>query len=270
MPLIAFQDVKLVGSRFYYKKDDVGATKFPLIDLGVITPATPNFDIQKAELFDSDGGRRQLIAEAVTSITEEFTITCSNLNMENMAVLFMANRPETFSQSVSSRTNVVHYAEVGALVKIVNSSGVGQYMLSGVTSVTLSGGTTAIEFEIPSQGLDRGVIRILNTTANTTDLGSGANVDIDYAVSAISGKRIIKPQQLAGVVTGKGYLYHSAEGNARVTVREGRMSLTPAGGSFSDEEFSNMELTLRFLSDLTVTDPAGFLLNFKGTLPTVS
>jgi len=117
MSVVGHQDFWVVGSRMYFKRDAIGGTAQPWMDLGVIETANPNFETEKLTLQDSDGGLKRIVDEAVASIDETYDIVCSNLNMENLSLLFLADRPESFVQT-AEEDYVVHAAVKGYLLKI--------------------------------------------------------------------------------------------------------------------------------------------------------
>lgn len=117
MSVVGFQDFWVVGSRLHVKRDDIDGTAQPWMDLGVIEAANPAFELEKLSLFDADGGRKKLVDEQVASIDETYEINVSNLNLENLSILFMANRPSAFSQSVEEKV-IAHTAIAGYLMHI--------------------------------------------------------------------------------------------------------------------------------------------------------
>lgn len=137
MSNVGFQNFWVAGARFYYKRDDKDdGTKFPWVDLGVVKKATPNVTTEKVSLMDSDGGRKKLVDEAMTSIDESYDIQCNNLSLDNLALIFLANPPSEFTQAVA-QLEISHHVHPGKLLKIVDGDGVNQYALGIVTAVTL-------------------------------------------------------------------------------------------------------------------------------------
>lgn len=112
----------------------------------------------------------------------------------------------------------------------------------------------------------RGLGRIKSGGAISDD--DGVDVVIVYTKKAITGKRIIYPQDLKGEIRGYARINWSAEGNAQQVLRYGRVALSPAGATFSATDFSKMALNIRFLSDLTKAKPAGLVVAYEGDLPT--
>lgn len=270
MSVTGFQDFWITGSRFYFKRDDSSAgDKFPLVDLGVIKVVNPNPNATKVQLKDSDGGKLVIVAEEVTEINEVAEITCSNINMTNMAYMFLGKKLESYTQAGGAVVGTTqHNVKKGALVKILDNSGVAVWNVASIQAVK-KGVTTlvlATDYEIVS--LPRGIIRIL---PGTVTLADDDNITVDYTLTAISAeKRLIYPQT-AGKIQGKGYCVYGRNGNLDQTVREGVVSLAPNGSAFSDTDFSNFSLQATIIADTTrATDPAGRLLHFLGSVPSVS
>lgn len=117
MTVVKFQDFWITGSRFYFKREDQDGVEQPLRDLGTIKVANPELSPEVVELEDSDGGIRQVVAEALTKIEEVYNVECNNLNLDNLSMLFLSDDPAAFSQTSTAKI-VKHYAHPGALVKI--------------------------------------------------------------------------------------------------------------------------------------------------------
>ena len=91
-----FQDFWVAGSRFFYKRDAVAGVEQPWIDLGVIESANPSFANEKIELVDGDGGVKTTVTETIVKTDETYEITCRNLNLENLALLFLSDPPSSY------------------------------------------------------------------------------------------------------------------------------------------------------------------------------
>lgn len=117
MTVVKFQDFWITGSRFYFKREDQEGVEQPLRDLGTIKVANPELAPEVVELEDSDGGIRQVVAEALTKIEEVYNVECNNLNLENLSMLFLSGDPTTFAQTSTAKL-VKHYAHPSALVKL--------------------------------------------------------------------------------------------------------------------------------------------------------
>lgn len=117
MSVVGHQDFWVVGSRLYFKRDDIASTDQPWMDLGVIEAANPAFELEKLTLEDADGGLKRVVDEAVAKIDETYEIVCNNINMENLSMLFLADRPESFTQAATEKTEV-HTVVAGHLAHI--------------------------------------------------------------------------------------------------------------------------------------------------------
>lgn len=352
MSVVGHQDFWLAGSRFYFQREAQAGLEQPLIDLGVILPVNPTFEIESVELEDSDGGLKRVVDTGVTKISESMDITVSNLNLDNLAYLFLASSPSAFSQS-QAEAAVSQYCNAGRLKKIKDSSGVEVFGLDAIAGVytgtvstktlttivvatktlTLSGDQTAVAGLAPGKALivnklglanitnsatytivsntlnggntdivvsetpaanetaitgqvthenagtvykigvdwsiyskDRGIIRFITGGAFAAD----ANLTIVYTTSALSGNRLIYPQSLGGVIKGTGFIVWGRGNNAYQSVRQATVTIEPNASNINVDEFSNLVLTVKVISDITATQPAGKLLQFKGSLPTSS
>ena len=117
MGQVGFQDYWVVGSRVYFKPDDVGGVKQPWLDFGTLQVASPTLTPDQVELEDPDGGMMTSVAQAVTQIDETYEITTSNLNLDMLSMLFMASLPEAFTQTAGQK-NVQHWAIPARLLKL--------------------------------------------------------------------------------------------------------------------------------------------------------
>jgi len=272
MPNVGHQQFWLTGARLYFQRDPINSVDQPLIDLGVIEPVGPTTETQTAQLVDSDGGSNVVVAEEMISLEEMYEITCSNLNQDNLALLFSADEPSDYTQSATPVTTRVVYAHPGRLVKIPTSdNGVdAEVGLASVDAVTGSGGTPTYtegtDWETVS--LERGIIRMIAGGS----FASAANIEIDFTRRAITAeRRLVYPQTHRGTVEGTAYLFWGREDNEEQTMREMRVALSPSGSSFQNSEFSNWTLRLKVLADTTdTTSPAGRLLTWVGDLPSLS
>jgi len=274
MAIVVHQDLWLTGSRLYFQRDPVATVVQPHRDLGVIEPANPTLEVEKLVLKDSDGGVKTDITESVTEINETYEITCSNLSPNNLALLFLGNDPTAFTQSASALTDIKHFAHPGELVKLIDADydaatpGVPMFGITSIQAVTGAGGsptyTVDVDWEIVD--LQRGLIRMITGGA----FAAAADILIDFTPTAITGKRMVTPQDLLGTVEGNAVLVFGRGNNAQQSARYGRASLTPASANFQIDDYSNFVLSLKFLSDLTAATPAGNLLYWVGAVPAVS
>ena len=344
------QQFWLAGSRFYFKRDDINAVEQPWIDLGIIQPANPTLDIEEVEIYDSDGGVKTLADSQITKFTETYELVCSNLNGDNLALLFYANPPTAFSQTATEKTATIGCFP-GRLFKIHDTdtaetplfslgtiAGVytGATLTAVLTDITVStktlkvtgditlalapgdpiivhaagltniansrtykhvsdsfaGGATSIVVEetpaaneVAIVGQVRyeggGTIYLQGTDWEVVDLDRGLGRMINggaFAVSAAlsvlftpavitSSLRLINPQNFEGKIQGIGMLFWGRENNAFQTVREATVILSPSASAIGVDDYSNMTIKAKVVSDITATIPAGRLLGFKGALP---
>lgn len=362
MGVKGFQEFWIAGARVYIEKELADGSYGPLLDLGVVQQANPTISPEVVQLYDADSGIRSVVDEAVSSIDESYDVQCSNMNMDNLSLMFMAGDPETYTRLAEARAQT-HTVYSGRLCKIKNanrgdaaewglttidgvyarngtlSADVVSGMNSELKTITLdasAGNLTAIytagfrfimtsvnmddlnnagtytvasssfgsatvitvEEDIASDeifggtaggtikvvggggvyakgtdwdihSLERGIIQI-KPDGNIDSGGTGQSVGISYTVSGLTGERLVKPQSLAGVVRARLYLVYSRDNFGRQTVREADCSITPNGANIQATDFSDMTLTFRILSDLRNSEPAGRLLSFTGSEPSLS
>jgi len=271
MSVSGFQEFWVVGSRFYFVNDD--DTNSALLDLGVIQVASPSMEVEKIELEDSDGGIRRTVDEAVTKVSETYDLVCHNFNLDNLALLFLAdsNSPASFTQTTDEIQNVAHTAVVGPgkFVKLKDASGNWLYSIDSIVVKTQNPATTttpspAVEntdWEWISE--DRGIISILSGGS----ISDGDTIYIDITPNAITGNRLVYPQT-GSIIKGKAMLVWGRDNNAEQTVREANVTISPNAANFQVEDYSDFTLQAKVTSDVTqTTAPAGKLLQYKGTLP---
>lgn len=261
----------MAGARVYFKRNDDGATTFPLLDLGVVRPGgiTPSFEVTKAEMKDSSSGIVRTVEETVTEVAESYQITLGNLNPDNLSLAFLAEAPEAVNVSATPKTNVTQLAgdcHAGHLFQIRDSDGEPARGLASVDGVSVGSDDMVEDTDFEVVDLDKGLIRIIAAG----DIETGDVLIVDYTQVARTGKRMVKPQT-ASTVQGMMFLYFGRENNARVTVREAEVSLSPAGFNMPEGDYSEITLEAKVLSDITETEqPAGILESIKGSLPSVS
>ena len=268
MSVVGWQDYWVTGARFYFVRDD--DTNEALIDLGTVQSATPSIETSKLELKDGDGGVRKTVDEVVTEINESYEITCNNFNPTNLALAFLADEPEAFTQTADAIENVAHTAVIGLgkFVKLKDASGNFLYNITSIVVKDATEVTTYVEdTDYKWISKDRGIIEIL--AAGSIDDGDVLHITITPV--ALSGNRLIKPQTSGGAIKGTGVLIFGRNNNAEQTVREVLMSITPNTTNLQSEDFSDFVLTANVLGDITdTTTPAGRMLQFKGDLPSMS
>lgn len=268
MPVLGFQDLWLTGSRLYFKRDDIDGVDQPVIDLGIIDPVNPQIQVNDVRLYDSDGGIRQLAARAVTQIDETYQAKCSNINSDILALMFMSTPVEAVTVAGTAVTGTTeHYAHEGKLLKIKDNSGNYVWGVASIEAVKDGATTHVLGTDYEIYNLERGIIRIIDGAGITT----GDMLTIDYTPRAITAeKRLFKPQTSV-LVNGTAFLVYGRDNNTRQSVREARVSVTPAGTAFDNQNYSSVELKLEVLNDLTSTsNPAGRFYNWLGTLPSLS
>lgn len=183
----------MAGSRFYFQRDDVNSVEQPLIDLGVITPVSPAIAATSIQLKDSDGGKARLVDEALQEIVESMEIQTNNLSLENLALLYAANPPETFVQAAANK-RVEHYGTVGRLVR-VRENDTNLYNLSAVAGVIKGAGT-------PATGVLTTIVKSTKTITTSTNLSALAPGD----------KIIVHTTGLANILNAGTYTVVSATG----------------------------------------------------------
>lgn len=145
MSVVAHQDFWVVGSRLFFKRDAIGGTAQPWMDLGVIDAANPAFDLEKLQLEDADGGLKRVVDEAMAKIDETYEIVCRNISMENLSMLFLADRPESFTQSATEKS-VVHAVTAGYLAHIHDndSDSTELFKIRSILAITDGGSLTEV------------------------------------------------------------------------------------------------------------------------------
>ncbi len=123
-----------------------------------------------------------------------------------------------------------------------------------------SEGGVDVDWDIYSN--DRGIVKVpLGSTITPGD------VTILYTPVALVGDRLILPQTVQGNIQGTGFIIWGRNNNADQTVREATITLTPSASNISAEDFSNFVLQGKVISDVLLSQPAGRLLQYKGTPP---
>lgn len=178
--VIGFQDFWVAGSRLLFQRDSKDGTDFPLIDLGTIQPANPSFDIEKIELFDSECGINQLVNERVNRIDETYDITCSNFNMDNLSILFLAETPTSYSQTQADFSGIDHTVQAGRLFEIVDNVADPVYNLAGFTVYSGPDAPSTVAVDSVTVSYDFG----------GGDIGSAIEVETDITGDLSNGDKI--------------------------------------------------------------------------------
>ncbi len=271
MPNVGAQDVWVVGSRVYFRRDPIASVVQPVKDLGIVTAVTPAIEVEEAECEDTDGGIRVIVAKQVTKADETYDLELKNLAPDGLANLFLAGPPEEFTQSgvpvVDADQLATNPARKGFLLQIQDATGEHFLDLVSVDAVKdSSGAPTFVEdtdYEIVS--LQRGLIRILAAGS----IIEGDLLKLSFTANAISGLRKVIPLGQT-LIQGDIEIYLARENNTRQTRRKGRASLLPTSTSFVIDAFSTYTLQATMLSDLTLVEPGGSLESFLGALPATS
>lgn len=198
MSRVGFQEFMIVGSRFYLQRDDdEDGTKHPFMDLGVIMKVTPNISSEKVELKDSDGGLKRLVDEAFTGIDEAYDIQCNNMNLENLALMFLAKPPKSFVQA-AAEVEVTQHVHPGRLLKLLDANGENVYRAAIVTGLMVrdaAGDLTEVELTAISKAAK--TITVTGSLATEFDPGD---------------KVTVRRQALTNVLNAKTYTVVSAAG----------------------------------------------------------
>lgn len=205
-------------------------------------------------------------------------VTASDISAQLAAGEALILRAAGLTDILNSRTYTVKSVAtttitIEELPSSSQTSGLGSSSLLYATNAQSSGGSTILgqgtiaglkDWDV--YGLDEGYVRFLQ---GGTGLTTAANVLAIYSTAALSGKRLVSPQD-AGLVTGYGEIWWGRDGATRKTVRRFNCQIAPAGGDFKDQgEWSRLKLTVSVLNDLTKTSgKAGDLILTKGSLPT--
>jgi len=148
MSIVGFQDFWVVGTRFYFKRDNINSVVQPWTDLGVLQSVSPAFTIEKLELEDTDGGVKRTVDEALTKVDETYDVTVSNLNIDNLSIIFLSNPATDFTQTATEKIKVSHYAHPGRLIVLrdndASSTKVYQVNVAGVVNLTGSATQTEV------------------------------------------------------------------------------------------------------------------------------
>lgn len=260
----------------FRRQEDIDAGIDKVINLGVITQCTPNFNPTEITLKDTYGGVARTVDRAISEFEESYDFTCANFNNQNMSLIFGAAAPQEFTQSATPVTGIEHVGVVGYLFQLHNNATprVSQHRLASIQEIRViaSPNITLVageDYEI--EDADQGTIRLLaGGDTNDLTLDDELTLEVDYTLTAISGKRLILPQA-AGIVKGHGWVHFSGNQSTQKHVRDADMSLITTAVAFQSADFSNYTLKATILSDASqLTSPAGRMIHTKGTLPSVS
>lgn len=236
MSASGFQDFWVTGSRLYFKRNALSdGTNFDYMDLGTIQVANPTLNITKATLRDSDGGVLSICAEKITQQDETYDITCSNLNMDNFALLFNANPPSGLTQSAEQKAVAHNIYEAGRLVKLHDDDADSTNLfnlsaIAGVTSAAVSGGVLSTDAFTAIVASTKTI-----TTAGdlSADLSPGDQIIIDgtglanilnagtYTVASVTATTVVTTEDFAADETAiTGNLIYAASGDTGTVYNE--------------------------------------------------
>lgn len=254
----------LTGSRLYFQRDPIGAVGQPMIDFGTVAPFAPTIAVTKIALKDADGGIRKTIADEVVEITESYGIKTFNLNMDNLALAFLADPATVYTQAATQRVSVVHAATPGRLIKIADASGNPAFGLTSIDTVT--GPSASPTYTSPADytvvDLERGFIKM---TAGGAFSAAGP-IEITYTPRAISGIRQITPHNTSCSVYGTAIIVWGRCNNKEQTARVCRVALAPNSNTWGLDSHSDLGFDLTVLDDLSKPTPSGSLIYWLGNL----
>jgi len=168
MSLKGFQDFWIPGTRVFVQKESTGNPN-PMLDIGLIQSVTPTVTPTVLQLEDSDGGVKQLVDEALSQIVESYEVQTANMNLDNLALMFLSDDPEVTVQ-VHQDLLVSHYVHPERLVKLVDPQGEPIFNAWSVNGIMSNTGTY-VSHEIDS----------FDATAQTIDLDvTEGDVSTDY------------------------------------------------------------------------------------------
>ena len=153
-------------------------------------------------------------------------------------------------------------------VTVVEEPAANETAITGV--LTIENGGTIYEQDVDWEvyNLGRGIIRFLPSPGS---FAVAANVNVVFTPAALTGRRLVNPQQLRGIARGTAWLVWGRGNNAQQTAREMLCTISPSGISLPNaDDYANLTLQVKVLNDLTSATPAGRLLQFMGSLPTNS
>ena len=140
MATVAFMDPWVVGTRFFLKRDAVAGIENPVIDHGTIQETSPTVTPSTIQLKDPESGIKVLIDERVTEFLESYDCRFSNLNLDNLSMIYYSPLAASFSQSAVEKT-VTHYCHTGRLLKIHDNDAAATPLFSLATVAGVYTGT---------------------------------------------------------------------------------------------------------------------------------
>lgn len=283
MGVVGFQDYWVTGSYLYFKRDDVGVAKQPLFDVGVIETASPTTDVERLELEDSRSGQKRIVDETVTKLDESYDVVVSNINLDNLALLFLSESPAAYTQTAAQKL-IVHYAHSARLLKILDATDGDPVYALRIEGVLGGGSSAPVSFAITA--IDKATKTITVATITLADgehivvTGKGlANVDnagtytTDGAV--VAGTSIVVIETFAAdetAITGEvlqeaafdDWLIDGTDWD-RVDEYKGIIRLIPGGSHAADGNLT-VYYSLRTLSGNRKVTPQSLKGEVKGTV----
>lgn len=121
--MAAHQYLHSLGASFYFKRDTASdGTIYPWANFGIIQEIAPNFSTTPLELRDPFRGLNQLVEQAITQFSEQYTLTLRSFSMWDLQHCYYGEPPENVSHT-ASEASTTHAARIGGLVAIVDSDG---------------------------------------------------------------------------------------------------------------------------------------------------
>jgi hypothetical protein len=180
MSQVGFQDFWVAGSRAYFQKKAIEGVEQPWIDFGRLTSVNPTVTPEQVELHDPASGIRTLVDQGLTSITETYDIQTSNMSLENLSLLFLADEPTVFAQTAVEKPAIPHYAYPERLLKLIDNDAdqTKLYAYDQIFGVVIPGDriTTAV-----------GDVTAINNSTNTLTV----TTDFDTTGIILAGDHII-------------------------------------------------------------------------------
>lgn len=116
MPIVGHQRLLQVGGRVMFQRDpDAAGNKFAKRDLGTIDSISVSISRQDVKAYDTEGGKKVLMAQSTVSQEESYEIKLKNLSMRNLALALLSEDPIDFTQVQTEKTQVIR-AFVGDLL----------------------------------------------------------------------------------------------------------------------------------------------------------
>jgi len=212
-----FQDFWVTGSRMFFEREaDADGTKYPVIDLGIVDVISPSITPEEITLKDSDGGIKRIADQRTVGIEEVYEVKCSNLNPENLALLFLSNAAADPEQAQIS-IDATQRAFPGKLLKLKDDDGINVFgidVVSGVytgtvltyvlTTITKSSKTLKITGDHHTDaGLQAGKKIIVKSTGLTEVLNAKTYTVASVAFSVTTNIVVVEtPEADESAVTG--------------------------------------------------------------------